>query len=112
MWCITEKGTGMSTLSKGAIELTDKKKMLLKRLLQKEAAERLAQQQETYSAGRQSISPRLDRSAYPLSLSQQRIWWLEQLTAGDPALQMQTALRFKGQLDKDVLLDCVQTLIE
>src|SRR2546429_5435493 len=98
MWCITEKGTGMSTLSKGAIELSDKKKMLLKRLLQKEAAERLDQQQEASSAGRLSISPRLDRSTYPLSLSQQRIWWLEQLAPGDPALHILTALRFKGQL--------------
>ncbi|MES1241993.1 MAG: amino acid adenylation domain-containing protein [Acidobacteriota bacterium] len=39
------------------------------------------------------------RSAAPLSFTQRRLWFLEQMAAGDPAYQIPFAMRFQGRLD-------------
>ncbi|MEO7021088.1 MAG: amino acid adenylation domain-containing protein [Ktedonobacteraceae bacterium] len=98
-------------ISKGTLDLSDKKKALFKRL-QKEAATRLAQQQEAFSVSQLSVPCRLDLSTYPLSLSQERLWWLEQLTPGDPDLQVICALQLNGPLDSAVLHQALQALIQ
>ncbi|HEU5231087.1 MAG TPA: amino acid adenylation domain-containing protein, partial [Ktedonobacteraceae bacterium] len=101
----------MSSISKGSIDLSDKKKALFKRL-QKEAAARLSPQQGPSSASRSHISPRADRSTCPLSLFQERCWWLEQLNPGDPNLQVISALHLDGVLDIAVLRQCLQQLLQ
>ena len=99
----------MSNTYSKDIDLSDKKKMLLQRLLQKEAAAHLPQRRGTSSESRPLIVPRTDREHYPLSLIQQSVWALEQLVPGEP---LTSALRLKGRLDLDVLRQSLQVLLE
>src|SRR5690242_7031898 len=99
----------MSSISKGSIDLSDKKKELFKRL-QKEAAARLSPQQGASAARRSPVSPRVDRSTYLLSPFQQRCWWLEQLQPGDPQLQVAATLHLDGALDLAILRQALQQL--
>src|SRR5579885_726636 len=101
----------MSGISRGAIDVSDKKKELFKRL-QKEAALRLSRQQGTSAANRLQVARRADRSTYPLSFLQERFWWLEQLSPGDPTLQVLAVIRLDGELDMAVLRQSVQALIQ
>jgi amino acid adenylation domain-containing protein len=100
-----------SSIYKGTPDLSGKRKALFKRL-QQETAARLAQQQGAFSMSQLSVPRRLDLSSCPLSLSQERLWWLEQLTPGDSALQVMCALQLRGVLDPTVLQQALQTLIQ
>src|SRR6185369_6331304 len=44
------------------------------------------------------IAPRADRAAFPLSFSQQRLWFLDQLSPGDAAYNIHGAVRLRGAL--------------
>jgi hypothetical protein len=69
----------------------------------------LLERRQAVSAG---ITPR-DRSLpAPLSSSQQRLWFFDQLTPGAPTYNAVVALWIEGDLDVDVLRDAVRASIE
>ncbi len=99
----------MSNAYRKDSNLSDKKKLLLERLIQKEAAARLSQQSSTHAGSRPAILPRPDRANHPLSLQQQSSWFCEQLVPGEHLLSI---LDFKGPLDLAVLRQSLQILID
>ncbi|HZG06061.1 MAG TPA: condensation domain-containing protein, partial [Streptomyces sp.] len=50
-------------------------------------------------------------NAFPLSVNQQGIWFLEQLRPGNPAYTIAAALRLRGRLDKEVLLRAANKIV-
>jgi len=48
---------------------------------------------------------------FPLSLAQQRLWFLDQLEPGNPAYNVPFGLRLRGKLDRDVLRSSVQEIV-
>ncbi len=52
-----------------------------------------------------------DEEIYPLSLGQQRLWFLEQLAPGASAHNVPVALRLKGQLDQRALEWSLQQIV-
>ncbi|NEN81344.1 non-ribosomal peptide synthetase/type I polyketide synthase [Paenibacillus elgii] len=69
---------------------TDEKRLRLARLLQ---------ERET--------QPR----QYPLSLPQQRLWFLEQMAPGNTAYLITTAIRMEGAFDREVFAKCMRHLV-
>jgi len=47
----------------------------------------------------------------PLSFSQERLWFLDRLSPGDPAFHIVSAIRFKGELDTVALEQSLQEII-
>lgn len=95
----------MNSISRKNIDLAEKKKLLLKQLLQKEAAAH----RDTAPATRPAVSPRADRQSYPLSPIQLRLWKLEQFA---PARALLTTLRLDGQVDLCALEQSVRDLAQ
>ena len=56
-------------------------------------------------------APQSGEYAFPITVLQRRFWLLDQLMPGNPALNMQAALRLKGALDIDVLTRSLNELI-
>ncbi|MFF4159221.1 amino acid adenylation domain-containing protein [Streptomyces sp. NPDC001678] len=50
-------------------------------------------------------------NAFPLSVAQQGIWFLEQLRPHNPAYVIPAALRMRGRLDPGVLLDALNEIV-
>jgi len=48
---------------------------------------------------------------FPLSLAQQRLWFLDQLEPGNPAYNVPFGLRLRGKLDLDALRSSVQKIV-
>lgn len=44
-----------------------------------------------------------DRAEYPLSYTQTRMWWVDQVEPGNPAYIIPVAVRFRGTLDRELL---------
>ena len=74
--------------------LSPEKRALLSLMMQK-------RQQQRPSAA--LIQPREDRSATPLSFSQKRLWFLQQLNPDDISYNVPAALHLKGRLDVTAL---------
>ncbi|HYH47754.1 MAG TPA: amino acid adenylation domain-containing protein, partial [Thermoanaerobaculia bacterium] len=53
-----------------------------------------------------------DAAAYPLSFSQQRLWFLDRLQPGSPAYVLATALRLRGTLDVSALVRALAGVVE
>ncbi len=53
-----------------------------------------------------------EAEAYPLSLAQQRIWFLEQFVPGTSAYNVPVGLRLKGTLDRRALLSSLGQIVE
>ncbi|HEY0735023.1 MAG TPA: amino acid adenylation domain-containing protein [Herpetosiphonaceae bacterium] len=85
----------MNDLHKHLADLTPEQQELFRLLLN----ERRDQKQ----TGQQTITRRRDQNTAPLSFSQQRLWFLEQLDPGTAAYNLPQAVRLQGQLDVDVL---------
>ncbi|HEY0603974.1 MAG TPA: amino acid adenylation domain-containing protein [Herpetosiphonaceae bacterium] len=85
----------MNDLHKHLADLTPEQQELFRLLLN----ERRDQKQ----TGPQTITRRRDQSTAPLSFSQQRLWFLEQLDPGTAAYNLPQAVRLQGRLDVDVL---------
>ena len=76
--------------------LTPEQRAALELLLRRERA---AGPPPERAAGAEPIPPRPDRAAFPLSFAQQRLWFLDQLSPGDPAYNIHGAVRLRGALD-------------
>src|SRR5207245_276683 len=57
------------------------------------------------------ILPRAEGERCPLSLTQQRLWFLDQLFPGSPAYNEPTALRFEGKLDSASLSRALDEIV-
>ncbi len=79
-----------------------KQKLLLARLKQREG--RAARPKEASAPGEIPPSPlRRTGGPYPLSFSQQRLWFLDRLEPGSAAYNLPDALRLRGRLDPALL---------
>jgi len=83
-----------STSTKGAFELSAKRRALLDALLNEQGI-------NTRAAER--ISRREERGPAPLSFAQQRLWFLDQFEPGNPAYNLVSAVLLQGKLDTDAL---------
>ncbi|HSK79449.1 MAG TPA: amino acid adenylation domain-containing protein [Thermoanaerobaculia bacterium] len=72
-----------------ALELSDKRKLLLEKLLRKKGVE---------TGTRPAIARRPGSGPAPLSFGQQRLWFLHQLQPGDTAYNITEAVRLRGAL--------------
>lgn len=79
------------TSSGGMLKLSEKKRMLLERLLLEEGI-------DTRNIAADPIPQREDRNFIPLSYTQERLWFVHQLEPDEPVYNMPAALRFKGRL--------------
>src|SRR5215471_16436051 len=69
--------------------LSERKRALLEKMLKGKTA-------SLHRSG--SISGRINRSTYPLSLAQQRLWFAEQVSGGSALYVIPTALKISGAL--------------
>ena len=98
-----------SDLFRKNISFSEKRKMLLERLVQKEAEVRSSQLHRAPSASRPAVLPRIDRASHPLSLLQKSAWTYEQLMPGEHLLSV---LSFQEPLDLALLRRSWQALTE
>ena len=93
----------MSTRRSSPTELDAHRRELLERLLR-------AEDGKAPDADR--IVPCRHPGPYPLSFAQQRLWFLEQLSPGNPFYNVQVSLRHRGPLDLDVLEQAFDAIVE
>ncbi|GAB4108565.1 MAG: hypothetical protein OHK0022_60140 [Roseiflexaceae bacterium] len=106
----------MSDLLDRITELSPEKRKLVELLLQREA-----QSHKEPPAGAATAAPApatapivaLPRDGHPLPLSpaQQRLWFLDQLSPGDPFYNIATATRLSGRLDASALAGAFNTIL-
>ncbi len=60
----------------------------------------------------QTIPRRTSQTFSPLSFGQERLWFLYQLDKNSPAYNRPTILRFRGYLNRQVLNDCINRILE
>ncbi len=84
----------MTDLSRQIAGLSPEKRELLERLLKKDGLE---------LSDTLIVPQKRDKSAFPLSFSQQRLWFLDQLEPGSPLYNIPSALRLSGRLDVQAL---------
>ncbi|MGG3625636.1 amino acid adenylation domain-containing protein [Bacillus gobiensis] len=77
-----------------------------KALIQKELQKRLEKEKKKIVPGERG------KTAFPLSSSQQRMFFLEKLDAGNPFYNIPGCLKFKGSLDLVVLEEALNLLIQ
>lgn len=97
----------MTKLQETLAQLTPDQRTLLElKLAKKRSAQATV-------AGISRLIPRLeDRSAAPLSFSQERFWFLDQLAPGSPLYVIPTLVRLRGGLDPAVLERALRALVE
>ena len=83
-----------STSTKGAFELSAKRRALLDALLS---------EQGINTPGAERISRREERGPAPLSFAQQRLWFFDQFEPGNPAYNLVSTVLLQGKLDTDAL---------
>jgi aspartate racemase len=89
---ITERLAGISPAKRALLELRLRKK-------------------SSQAAARQRIPRRADRDRAPLSFAQQRIWFLDQFTPGNPAYNVSVGYRLRGLLNVAVLEKSLNEII-
>ncbi|MET0349364.1 MAG: amino acid adenylation domain-containing protein [Rhizobacter sp.] len=67
---------------------------------------------EPQAAAPSLVTPRADAHTAPLTLAQQRLWYVENLTPGTPFNQLPTAQRLKGPLDEAALRGALQQFVD
>jgi hypothetical protein len=83
-----------STSTKGAFELSAKRRALLDALLS---------EQGINTPGAERISRREERGPAPLSFAQQRLWFFDQFEPGNPAYNLVSTVLLQGKLDTEAL---------
>ena len=83
-------------------------KMLFENPVVADCAHALTQQSHNASP---PLQKRKGRDDPPLSFSQQRLWFLDQLEPGNPAYNFPVALELKGSLDPTALQTALDTLV-
>src|SRR6186997_2337457 len=91
-----------STSTKGAFELSAKRRALLDALLSEQGI-------NTPEAER--ISRREERGPAPLSFAQQRLWFFDQFEPGNPAYNLVSTVLLQGKLDTVALERCFSDVI-
>ncbi len=92
----------MNKLPQRMTALSPEKRRLFQRLLQEKGI----------AASESRTIPRSPRTEpLPLSFAQQRLWFLDQLTPGDPAYNDCYAIRFRGALDTALLERAVNEVV-
>ncbi|HVF90715.1 MAG TPA: condensation domain-containing protein, partial [Blastocatellia bacterium] len=86
----------MSDIDKSIEELSPKKRELFELLLKESRYKKSASQSEP-------ISRRPDRTVYPLSFAQQRLWFINLVEPGTPAYNLPFFWRLTGRLDSPAL---------
>ncbi len=66
----------------------------------------------TIRDGAAQITRRSSRGSIPLSLAQERIWFIEQFQPGTPAYNLSFCSRIEGRLDPDILSQSLTDLVE
>ena len=66
---------------------------------------------KTELLGADAIPRRTDPGPAPLSLAQQRLWFLDQLEPGSPRYNLLTAVRLRGHLQPDLLKRAVEGVV-
>src|SRR5215470_6995475 len=84
----------MSSTSRGAFELSAKRRALLEALLS---------EQGINSPAAERISRREERGPALLSFAQQRLWFFDQFEPGNPAYNLVSTVLLQGKLDTDAL---------
>jgi amino acid adenylation domain-containing protein len=97
----------MSNNSKEFDSLSEKKKIILERLLREKKEEK---EKQTTDIG--TIQRRKQEGPVPLSFAQQRMWFLEQLEPGSHAYNIPSAMRITGKLDIPALEQGLNTIIK
>ena len=97
----------MKTLADRLASLSPQKRALLEKRLQQQAA----QNGDRASATRK-IPRVLNRDSAPLSFSQQRLWFLEQLEPNSAAYNMPTAKKIVGTLNINALRQALDTILD
>src|SRR5215813_3672367 len=95
---MTESKDRLEKLSK----LSQSKRALLLKALSKEAVK---------SGERMSIPKWARGSLIPLSFSQQRLWFIDQLEPGTPIYSVPRALRFKGEVREKWLEESINAVV-
>ena len=93
-----DKGTKTmsSTSTKGAFELSAKRRALLDALLS---------EQGINTPGAERISRREEPGPAPLSFAQRRLWFFDQFEPGNPAYNLVSSVLLQGKLNTDALED-------
>ncbi|MBA2284934.1 MAG: AMP-binding protein, partial [Ktedonobacteraceae bacterium] len=92
----------MSSIASNLAGLTPKQRALLEKLLKKQGLD----------ISQLPIAPQpRDRTVFPLSFSQQRMWFLHQLAPEDAAYNCSVALRLTGKLSVTALQKTIQDLV-
>ncbi len=78
---------------------------------QRQALERLLQEEGIDLSVGKGIPRRLNDDQLPLSFAQQRLWFLDQLESGSSAYNMVRVLRFNGELDQAAIESALTELV-
>lgn len=93
----------MSSLYEQLAELTPEQRILFEK--------RLAEKGIHTGRSEDTIQPRAEGEALPLSFAQQRLWFVQQLEPESAAYNAGSALRLRGQLDTDALHSTLQQIV-
>jgi len=92
----------MTRIGKDIANLTPQQRAVLEMKLK---------QQRAKAAPQAPIGRRENQDVHPLSFSQQRLWFIDQLQPGESAYHISRALRLKGRLDIDALRRAFETIV-
>ncbi len=73
--------------------------------------EKILREKREQEAARLPIAPRPDRSHWPLSWSQRRLWFIDQLEGASANYNMPLALRIEGALDPDGVFAALDRIV-
>uniref|UniRef100_A0A2P1CZF5 AptA n=2 Tax=unclassified Phormidium TaxID=2609805 RepID=A0A2P1CZF5_9CYAN len=75
-------------------------------------AQLIAQKQNSRKWERPTIKPIPRQGLLPVSFAQERVYFIQQLAPENSAYQFQATIRFKGQLDVDILQSCLDEIVQ